>query len=107
MNKAAFLSSNGKYRFWLTRVWDESKSLCGWIMLNPSTADHKEDDATIRRCINFSKGFGYGGMIVVNLFAFRAKDKSELKRNKFITGPNNDFFIKENERMQSNHCGLG
>ncbi len=55
--------------FW--RIWDESK-LCDVLGLNPSTADETEDDPTIRRCINFAKTWGYGGLCMTNLFAYRA-----------------------------------
>jgi hypothetical protein len=48
-------------------------------MLNPSTADAAIDDPTIRRCIEFSKRWGFGSMRVVNLYAYRATDPSELK----------------------------
>jgi hypothetical protein len=44
-----------KYRYTLTRVWDETKDKVMFIGLNPSTADEIEDDPTIRRCINFTK----------------------------------------------------
>jgi len=49
-----------------------------WIMLNPSTADERKDDATIRRCVNFSRQWGFGGMEVYNLFAFRATCPDDL-----------------------------
>lgn len=52
-------------------------------MLNPSTADENVDDPTIRRCINFAKDWGYGGMYVGNLFAFRTAYPKELKEAGF------------------------
>ncbi len=30
-----------------SRIWDQTKPLIGFIGLNPSTADHIEDDKTI------------------------------------------------------------
>jgi len=53
-------------------------------MLNPSTADANEDDPTIRRCIGFAKSWGYGGIMVGNLFSFRATDPKELKEKKHL-----------------------
>lgn len=47
-------------------------------MLNPSTADAAADDPTIRRCIGYAQREGASGLIVVNLFAFRATDPKEL-----------------------------
>lgn len=65
----AIFSDDKKYRYSLTRIWDESKPYYIWIMLNPSDADAIVDDPTIRRCINFSKDSDAGGIIVINLFA--------------------------------------
>lgn len=64
------------YRLW--RTWDESKPLVAFIMLNPSTDDETEDDPTIRRCIGYADDWGFGSLIVGNLFALRATDPQEL-----------------------------
>jgi len=47
-------------------------------MLNPSTADANVDDPTIRRCIGFAKREGCGGLVVVNLYAYRATNPDDL-----------------------------
>lgn len=49
-------------------------------MLNPSTADAEIDDPTITRCIGFAKSWGFGGLMVGNLWAYRATDPKELKK---------------------------
>jgi hypothetical protein len=49
-------------------------------MLNPSTADDAKDDPTIRRCKSFTARCGYERLVVVNLWAFRATDPSELRK---------------------------
>jgi len=49
-----------------------------WVMLNPSTADECFDDPTIRKCVGFSKRWGFSSLIVTNLFAFRATDPKDL-----------------------------
>ena len=93
MKSHATFSSCRKYRYSLFRIWDEDKQLVLFIGLNPSTADEKEDDPTIRRCINFAKQWGYGGLIMGNLFAFRATQPSDLKQAKEPVGENNDKVI--------------
>lgn len=48
-------------------------------MLNPSTADAAVDDPTIRRCVGFAKSYGFGGIEVVNLYAYRATNPEDLQ----------------------------
>ena len=79
MKKQAKISPDGKYRYNLSRIWDEEKPKILFIMLNPSTADDTVDDPTIRRVINFAKYWGYGGIFVGNLYAFRSKNPKELR----------------------------
>lgn len=76
---SAMLSPCQKYRYFLARTWDASKSRALFVMLNPSVADAATDDPTIRRCVRFAQQFGCGGIRVVNLFAYRATDPSELR----------------------------
>lgn len=78
MNKGAKFSDCRKYRYTLWRIWNESEPCVMFIGHNPSTADEKEDDPTIRRCINYSRDWGYGGLYMVNLFAYRATDPKDL-----------------------------
>jgi hypothetical protein len=91
----ATISDCGKYRYALWRRWDDNKEIVKFVMLNPSTADEIDDDATIRRCIGFAKSWGYGGICVANLFAYRSKDRSELKRVNDPIGPENDKWLKQ------------
>lgn len=73
----AIVSPCGKYRYRLDRRWGMGP-LMGFIMLNPSTADAEQDDATIRRCRGFAQREGCGGLVVVNLYAFRATKPADL-----------------------------
>lgn len=91
----AIISDDELYRYELGRKWDLLKPAAVWIMLNPSTADGKQDDATIRRVIGFSKGLGYGGAVVVNLFAYRARNPRHLYEPVVEPiGPENDQAIR-------------
>ncbi len=99
IEKQARISPCGKYRWWLRRSWDLSKRTAVFVMLNPSTADASVDDPTIRRCVNFAKNWGYGGLNVVNLFALRATDPAELLTSDVDPiGPGNYELILEQAR---------
>jgi hypothetical protein len=91
---AAGFSPCGCYRYWLTRTWDKSRPAVCWLMLNPSTADAIRDDPTIRRCLGFARRWGHGGIVVVNLFAWRAADPAELARIVDPVGPENDAAVR-------------
>lgn len=78
MVMGATLSPCGKYRYQLWRVWNPKLPKCLFLMHNPSTADAFIEDPTIRRCINFAKDWGYGGIYVGNLSPYRATDPKDL-----------------------------
>jgi hypothetical protein len=80
VKRAAELSTNGLYRYSLTRAWDmdRPRPWVTFVMLNPSTADALVDDPTIRRCMRFARDWGFGGLEVVNLYAYRATDPSTI-----------------------------
>ncbi len=82
------------YRYVLWREWDKTNSSYAMIVgLNPSTADEKLDDPTIRRCISFAKDEGYGALCVTNLFAFRATIPAVMKNHSAPIGPDNDEWL--------------
>jgi hypothetical protein len=79
-------------RYALRRQWDDGPCVV-WLMCNPSTADESILDPTIRKCIGFSKRWGYGRLIVLNLFAHRSTDPRALARVHDPVGPLNDYYI--------------
>ena len=93
MVRTAQVSGCGAYRYSLTRAW-AAGSWVTWVMLNPSTADGTVDDPTIRRCIAFSKAWGFGGLTVVNLFALRSTDPKALLTHADPCGPHNLQYVK-------------
>lgn len=92
MEKSAKLSPCGHFRYRLGRRWGEGDVLV-FVMLNPSTADHRDDDATIRRCIGFATRSGYAAIDVVNLYAYRTRSPRELQASGYNAGPENDLHI--------------
>ena len=98
----AEISACGLYRYSLRRVWDDSLPLALWIMLNPSVADATQDDPTIRRVVGFARAWGRGGIVVTNLFAFRATDPEGLKLQDDPFGPANDSHVVDEAKA----CGL-
>jgi hypothetical protein len=83
------------YRYRLWRTWDRAAPRCIWIMLNPSTADEHQLDPTIRRCVGYSRGWGYGSLEILNLFALRSTDPRRLYEHDDPVGPGNNLAIIE------------
>ena len=93
MKKNATFSDCRKYRYALWRTWDSEIPYAMFVGLNPSTADETEDDPTIRRCLNYARDWGYGGLCMVNLFGFRATQPNDMKDASDPIGPDNDTYL--------------
>ena len=102
LHKTAVISRCEKYRYKLTRTWDEDKKKVLFIMLNPSTANHVENDLTTIRCINFAEKWGYGGIMIGNIYPFRAKRPKDLKKWK---SDDRYWSLKSEVRDNKNHVG--
>lgn len=89
----AVISDCGRYRYLLRRTWDHNKPRALLVMLNPSTADAKLDDATIRSCVRLLSGHGIGSMEVVNVFGYRATNPAELSTQADPFGPDNERIV--------------
>lgn len=96
--KSATFNEDKTYRYELRRVWsDKGKGLVNFIGLNPSTADSMDDDPTIRRCIGFAQAWGYDGLIMTNLFAYRATQPADLwraQKSVDVIGPLNLKYLE-------------
>lgn len=107
-HRGAVISDCEKYRYVLTRGYN--MNYIPFVMLNPSTADAMEDDPTIRRCIGFARDWGYHGLVVLNLYAYRATDPKELKKLSIevAIGENNEdywrHYLRDQEKVV---CGWG
>ena len=93
MIKTAVFSPDRIYRYALWRVWDERKPVCMFIGLNPSTADENIDDPTVRRCKSFAGNWGYGGLCMTNIFAYRSTNPHNLYNCEPIGVENNDWLV--------------
>jgi hypothetical protein len=93
MDRSAHFSPCRQYRYILDRVWDAGKPTVMFVGLNPSTADECVDDPTIRRCMGFARDWGYGALVMVNLFAYRATHPSVLSEVADPVGPRNDYWL--------------
>lgn len=89
----AVVSDCGLFRYVLTRTWDAALPACVFVGLNPSTADATRNDATIRKCMRFAMAWGYGGLVMLNCFAYRATDPNHMRNAADPIGPLNDFYL--------------
>lgn len=92
IHSGACFSECHNYRYYLWRIWDETISKVMFIGLNPSTASETNDDPTIKRVIHFAKGWGFGGIYMLNLFPFISTDPKYLQMTKTDI---NEKYLKE------------
>ena len=103
MKNDALISSCKDYRYWLSRNLESEqleykqakKGAALFVMLNPSTADAKIDDPTIRRCRGFAKRWNCNGLNVINLYALRATDPKQLWKSDDPVGKDNDYWLRK------------
>lgn len=112
------------YRYLLRRVippdmWAQKHGLVLWLLLNPSTAerdnvmgDPKKDDQTTRKVVSQSIQWGYGEVMIANLYAYRATKPAELwaqlAAGADVVGPENEQnIIVAAARAEAIVCGWG
>lgn len=81
-----------RWRYTLRRRWSEGPELV-FVMLNPSTADEQVLDPTVRRCRDYAKREGAGGLLVLNLMAWRSTKPNALLEVADPVGPENHGVI--------------
>lgn len=89
----AVYSACEKYRYALRRDWADGNRRLLFVMLNPSTATELENDPTVHRCEMRARMHGYSGFTVLNIFAYRATQPTDMKAQADPVGPENDAFI--------------
>lgn len=80
----------GCYRYLLEIVWlplVPSRLQC--VCLNPSTADHLQDDPTVYKLRKLAGAMGFGGLLMTNLCAFRATKPGAMLASEDPFGPEN------------------
>ena len=99
-----------RYRYRLSRVWadDLPRLLC--VLLNPSRATEAGDDPTSGRCVKRAHALGFGGVVLCNLFAWRATRPEDLRGAIDPVGPANDRVLRTAARSRRTGlilCGWG
>ena len=89
-NSGADFSECKNYRYALWRIWDRSLPLVMFIGLNPSTANEVDNDPTIKSVCRIAKANGYGGVYMMNCFAYVSTDPKGLKLNPLTGDWNNN-----------------
>jgi hypothetical protein len=92
--RSATFSPCRTWRYALERQWGDRPALMV-VGLNPSTADETHDDPTVRRCIDFARRWGFGRLVMANLFAFRATDPDVMRAAADPVGAENDGRLLE------------
>ena len=93
MESSAIFSDCGRYRYVLSRHWEDGET-CVFVGLNPSTADDSKNDATVRKCMHFARSWGFAGISLVNLYARRCRYPQALLTSDDPVGPDNDIWLK-------------
>jgi hypothetical protein len=91
-----------RWRYLLWRRWDAAKPAANFLMLNPSTADEVKLDPSCTRARLYAEAWGFGALVVTNLFGWRATDPAHMKAVGDPVGRGNDAAILEAAR----HCAV-
>ena len=92
-DSGALFSKCRRWRYLLWRRWDPARPVANFLMLNPSTADERRLDPSCTRARVYAERWGYGSLIVTNLFGWRATDPEEMKAVRDPVGRDNDRAI--------------
>jgi hypothetical protein len=86
-----------RWRYLLWRKWGEGP-VANFLMLNPSTADEVKLDPSCTRARVFAERWGFGALVVTNLFGWRATDPDDMKAARDPVGAANDRAILQAAR---------
>ena len=86
MRRNAGISPCGKYRHWLTREWGGRGEAARWAVftgLNPSTADDKVDDPTLKKMFGYAQRFSCNALLLINIADYRATNPQDMAAQGF------------------------
>ena len=89
----AVFSPDRKYRYVLRRRVGLGDGTVLFVMANPSIAAEEVNDHTITRDIDFANRWGFGWLVVCNLYAYCSTEPKELRRVIDPVGPENDAHL--------------
>lgn len=108
VEKSAVFSADRVFRYELSRTWGVGGRYLNFLMLNPSKANEFENDPTVERCERRARMWGYDGLLVTNLFAFRATDPNVMLIAPEPVGLENDEAIRRcADRSEMVICAWG
>lgn len=94
----AEFSSCRSYRYALWRIWDVGLPLVMFVGLNPSTANESENDATIKSVCRIAKSNNYGGVYMMNCFAYISTDPYALAQLEYT--PLSEHYIANEQWLK-------
>ena len=86
----ARFSDCNRYRYELSEIWDSTKPMLFWVLMNPSVANLNHSDPTLIKTGKYARAWGYGGQLIGNVHAYRATDSIEMHLVDDPVGPEND-----------------
>ena len=89
-----------RWRYLLWRKWSEGP-IANFLMLNPSTADELKLDPSCTRARLYAEAWGFGALVVTNLFGWRATDPDDMKAAEDPVGSGNDHAILDAARRSA------
>lgn len=91
--RVAAFSRDRLYRYALSICWAIGLPVLVVVLLNPSTADHMQNDPTVKRICERARRMGFGGVMILNAFAWRETDRLKMLQVSDPIGQLNDLFI--------------
>lgn len=94
VDRKAKLSRNRLYRYLLTHRWGYGPHAT-FVLLKPPKTAVTDDDDTVRKCTSLARRWKLGGIVIVNLYAFRSFTVENLLSAEDPIGPENDSYLRQ------------